>query len=73
MSRVNVANEFEEGRGLRDTRLNIEERGSMGNLREFRAGRRAPVVDAPVHGGTKVKGNAFEGGEMDTTGCLGEL
>jgi hypothetical protein len=45
----------------------------VGDLRELGARGGLPIVDAPIHGGTKIEGNAFESREMDMTGSLGEF
>ena len=65
VGRVDVANEFKEGGGLRDHSVNVGNRGGRRNVGELRTRGRAPVMDAPVHGSTKVEGKGLEGVKMD--------
>ena len=73
MGRVDIADKFQERGGLGDTGVEVMDGRDKGIVRELKTGGRSPVVDAPVYGGTEIKGNSLEGSEVDSTGSGGEF
>ena len=73
MSRVDITNKFEKKSSLRDSGVNVRNRGRVWDVRELVVRGRMPIMNAPVHSSMVIECQTFESTKVKMTWGLGKL